>query len=673
MNTLASIACEQYVLDIATEPSKVTHQTHVDFSFIDLFAGVGGFHLALSSLGGRCVFASEKDTHARQTYSTNFNMTEIEFNDDIRRVSPDNVPQHEVLCAGFPCQPFSQAGHKKGFKDGDNSERGNLFFYILDIIEAKRPKAFILENVRHLVNHDDGKTFAIILKLLNDANYEVHYKVIKASDFNVPQHRARVFIVGFDRSQVVTNSKFEFPTPLKLTRSMSDIFGSHCEKQIGFTLRVGGKGSPIDDRRNWEFYRVEGEVRRLGLVEAKKMMTFPESFVFPVSKSQAMKQLGNSVCVDVVKAVGKSVLVYLEKNSKNHKEDEGTTMAIKRNKGELSEIYALLKLIIEQVVCYGNEQGEALADSINVLRIKTGANQLVLHDLSLDIINQSGDLQRSIALNNLVTQQDVASLANDIKEGSGTFSHHQLDRATQLLAIEKTKATSYEKADIVVDFAENNIEYQQQGMSIKSFLGGLPTLLNSSQATNFIYEVKGIGLQQIDSINNIDTRSKIRDRVNKIRELGGAFSFVACEKSIYESNLKKVDTQMPHIIAELLLAFFSGQKTNQLSDIPEQLSTVLVSRDELACRLADFVKYSMLGIFPTKPWNGDISANGVFLVKNDGDLVVYHTNQERTLKQYFYKHCVFDTPSSTRHQFGMLYTEGSRVFFKLNLQLRLKF
>ena len=210
-----------------------THSSGNGYKFIDLFAGIGGFHLAMSNLGAECVFASEKDKYARETYKANFDTEKFEFNDDIRKVSPDQVSEHDILCAGFPCQPFSQAGLKKGFQDGHDSERGNLFFCILDILEAKRPKAFILENVRHLVKHDNGNTFRTIQDLLKKAGYTVYWQVLKASDYNVPQHRPRVFIVGFrDADDLVP---FQFPAKLPLTNTMSDIFGEKCEKDVGFT------------------------------------------------------------------------------------------------------------------------------------------------------------------------------------------------------------------------------------------------------------------------------------------------------------------------------------------------------------------------------------------------------------------------------------------------------
>lgn len=280
------------------------------YKFIDLFAGIGGFHLALHRNNMQCVFASEIDKEARKTYLANHQITSDQFNEDITNIDPKLIPDHDVLCAGFPCQPFSQAGYKKGFKD----ERGNLFSNIRAILEEKKPKAFILENVRHLLKHDNGKTFNIIYSALVDLDYYVEYKVIKATEFGLPQHRPRIYIVGFHNKLLNTAKPFLFPKEIKLKTTMSDIWGAECSREIGFTLRVGGKSSPIDDRRNWDGYYVNGEVRRLSPKEGRKMMGFPDSFKFPTSNSQAMKQLGNSVCVDVVENIAKEVKLYLDEN-----------------------------------------------------------------------------------------------------------------------------------------------------------------------------------------------------------------------------------------------------------------------------------------------------------------------------------------------------------------------
>lgn len=280
-----------------------------NLKFIDLFSGIGGFHLAMHNLGLECAFAAEWDQHARKTYQANFSKISPDlfsnnlFAGDITQVVPSSIPDFDILCAGFPCQPFSQAGFKKGFEE----TRGTLFFDIVKIIDAKRPKAFFLENVRHLQNHNDGKTFATIKRIIEDElGYSFHFKIVKASDFGLPQHRPRLFMVGFK-----DGSEFEFPSPIPLTKTMSDIWSGECSREVGFTLRVGGRGSKIDDRRNWDSYLVDGEVKRLTSKEGLKMQGFPEQFVFPVSETQAMKQLGNSVAVPAIQAVAREMLKQL--------------------------------------------------------------------------------------------------------------------------------------------------------------------------------------------------------------------------------------------------------------------------------------------------------------------------------------------------------------------------
>ena len=285
-------------------------------TFIDLFSGIGGFHLAFHKYGAECIFASEWNDHARKTYEENFKkispniFEKNNYAGDITKVKPKDIPNFDIICGGFPCQPFSQAGFKKGFQD----ERGNLFFQVAEIIRTKKPKAFFLENVRHLFNHDDGKTFATIKKIIEeDLGYSFYYKIVKGTDFNIPQHRPRLFMVGFRNKKI----SFKFPEPIKLKKTMSDIFGAPCEKKIGYTLRVGGRGSVITDRRNWDSYRVNGEVVRLGVKEGKKMMGLPSGYVFPVSDSQAMKQLGNAVVIPAISAVAKEIINTLNKHYAN--------------------------------------------------------------------------------------------------------------------------------------------------------------------------------------------------------------------------------------------------------------------------------------------------------------------------------------------------------------------
>lgn len=294
-----------------------------NFKFIDLFAGIGGFHLACHNLGGKCVFASEWDKHARATYTANFkNISPLlfdkngnptdKFAGDITKVDEKDIPDFDVLCAGFPCQPFSQAGLKKGFED----TRGTLFFDVARIIKEKQPKAVFLENVRGLLNHDNGNTFNVIKNTMEELGYNFHYKILKASDYGVPQNRPRLYMVGIRKDLTDT---FEFPEPIKLTKTMTDIFdGKHCPKEIGYTLRVGGRGSKLEDRRNWDCYLVNGKEYRIGTKEGKRLQGFPDDFEMPVSETQAMKQLGNSVAVPAVEATIQEILKVLEANNDNN-------------------------------------------------------------------------------------------------------------------------------------------------------------------------------------------------------------------------------------------------------------------------------------------------------------------------------------------------------------------
>lgn len=300
--------------------------------FIDLFAGIGGFHLAFQKAGAHCVFVSEWDKYARMTYEKNFRKTDPDLFDkgffagDITKVAPIAIPDFDILAAGFPCQPFSHAGFKKGFAD----RRGTLFHDIVRIIKEKKPSAIFLENVSHLLKHDDGKTFQVIKRTIEkELGYSFHYQIVRASDFGLPQHRPRLFMVGFRDKSI----EFSFPKPIPLTKTLSDIFGGKCEKKIGYTLRVGGRGSGIHDRRNWDSYVVDGKVKRLTPKEGKRMQGFPDDFVFPVSEVQAMKQLGNSVAVSAIYAVAQEIVNTLRIHAERKQRGVERVLRIPQNTG----------------------------------------------------------------------------------------------------------------------------------------------------------------------------------------------------------------------------------------------------------------------------------------------------------------------------------------------------
>lgn len=293
---------------------------------IDLFAGIGGIRLGVEQAFGSvdCVFTSEIDKHAVTTYKANFKDSHI-FG-DIKQIDENDVPDHDVLLAGFPCQPFSQAGLKKGFTD----TRGTLFFDIERILIAKQPKAFLLENVKQLKGHDKGRTFQTIINHLNKAGYKVFYEILKARDFGVPQNRERIYIVGFLDHSI----NFEFPKPTNLPTRVGDILddvvdgkytisdklwsGHKRRKELnklngkGFGYGLFNKESAYTNTISARYYKDGSEIlieqegknpRKLTPREAARLQGFPEEYVIPVSDAQAYKQFGNSVCVPVVKAI----------------------------------------------------------------------------------------------------------------------------------------------------------------------------------------------------------------------------------------------------------------------------------------------------------------------------------------------------------------------------------
>lgn len=655
------------------------------FTFIDLFAGIGGFHLAMHRLGGTCVFASEIDNDARKTYEFNYKKISPElfltdfFNDDIRNVMPADIPDFDILCAGFPCQPFSQAGYKRGFDDNHKSERGNLFFTITEIIEQKKPKAFFLENVRGLVNHDNGKTFQIIRQILeNELHYSFYYKIVNAKDYGLPQLRPRVFIVGFrDDDSLMRGFNFPQPTPLKFT--MSDVWGGKCSRDIGFTLRVGGRGSNIDDRRNWDSYLVNNEVKKLSYKEAQKMQGFPDNFHFPVSDTQAIKQLGNSVAIDAVEAVGRNVIAYMN-NLKTTNNVKKTML----NKGEWSELLLFVKLLAEQQIYLADKNLNPKIDFFNIHKVTTqnlNFEFLILDKSTIEIIDKNTGEKKLLNLTNLINTQILKELAEIIKKEQKTFEIPEFKVIQDALGFHVVKSGhSHQKSDISLDISNAIFHKQNEGFSIKSYLGSDPTLLNASGNTNFIFEIENLDINKIDEINAINTNTKLKDRIEKIENDGGLFRYVGAEKETMTYNLKMVDSLMPEIIGAILLAFYKNRHIAifQIVDFIHSqslLNAQINYGDKIALKnkIQKLLVDVLLGFFAGSKWNGAYEANGSIVLKSSGDCVAFHLVDLETLKNYLYDNIKLDTPSTTRHRFGQLYIEkNGKLYFKLNLQLRFR-
>jgi DNA (cytosine-5)-methyltransferase 1 len=305
------------------------------FTFIDLFAGIGGFRIALEKFGGKCVFSSEWDKFSQETYQANFG--EIPSG-DITKIDEKTLPNHDILCAGFPCQAFSISGKQKGFED----TRGTLFFDLARIIKECKPKVLFLENVKNFAKHDNGKTLEVVLKTLNNLGYDITYKVINASQMGGITSRQRLYFVGFRKDLDVRG--FEFPTPYFVNQMVKNILETNVSEsysivrndihitkvdtgffqlqaskplQIGY-INKGGQGERIYSTNGHAItlsahgggaaaktgaYLVDGIVRKLTPRECARVMGFPESFQIPVSNSQAYKQFGNSVVVPVIQNI----------------------------------------------------------------------------------------------------------------------------------------------------------------------------------------------------------------------------------------------------------------------------------------------------------------------------------------------------------------------------------
>lgn len=317
-----------------------------DMKFIDLFAGIGGFRQALESYGAECVFSSEKDKYAIETYEANYGEKP---SGDITKINSEDIPNHDILCAGFPCQPFSVSGNQKGFDD----DRGTLFFEIHRIAKYHKPSILFLENVANLKRHNDSKTIELMKKMLEELGYIVNMKILNASDYNVPQSRKRIYFVCFNKEKLPVYN-FEYPKPIKCTTFLKDILEedektetyriirddiifkdieiAECEPKpirIG-TINKGGQGdriySPLGHAITLSAegggsgsktgaYLINGYVRKLSPRECARVQGFPENFIIAEKTNQAYKQFGNSVAVPVLIKIVGQIKEAIDKNN----------------------------------------------------------------------------------------------------------------------------------------------------------------------------------------------------------------------------------------------------------------------------------------------------------------------------------------------------------------------
>lgn len=307
-------------------PPELGASPFAGWNMVDIFAGIGGIRHAFDALGADCVFSSEWDKHAQMTYKANYGDLP---HGDITQIEAADIPKMELLLAGFPCQPFSQAGHKKGFDD----TRGTLFFDLCRIIAHHRPKVLLLENVKGFKGHDKGRTFAVVKQSLQNLGYCVYAQVLNAKDFGVPQNRERIYIVAFEGFV-----PFDFPhppkTPTRVGMILEDTVDDkytisdrlwaghqrrkqeHRAKGNGFGYALFDADAPYTSTISARYYKDGSEIliaqegknpRKLTPREAARLQGFPDDFIIPVSDVQAYKQFGNSVAVPVIRAIAQQI------------------------------------------------------------------------------------------------------------------------------------------------------------------------------------------------------------------------------------------------------------------------------------------------------------------------------------------------------------------------------
>lgn len=316
--------------------------------FIDLFAGLGGFRIALESLGAKCVYSNEWDEAVQKVYAENFG--EIPEG-DITQVNENTIPDHDILCAGFPCQPFSISGKQRGFEDS----RGTLFFDVARIVKAKNPKIVFMENVKNFATHDGGHTLEVVKGTMEELGYTFYQKVLNAVDYGIPQKRERIYMICF-RNDLMVNS-FKYPKPFRLTRHVEDFLlqdedmvkdlyidrpdtffngvedNQYSDKSIRLGIvNKGGQGERIYSTKGIAItlsangggvfsktggYLINGKTRKLHPRECARIMGYPDSYKICRSANQAYKQFGNSVVIDVLQLISVEIGNSLKENAEN--------------------------------------------------------------------------------------------------------------------------------------------------------------------------------------------------------------------------------------------------------------------------------------------------------------------------------------------------------------------
>lgn len=737
------------------------------YKAIDLFAGIGGIRRGFELTNNvEIVLSAEIDKYACSTYEYLYgenplnDVTSEEFKKKVEAID------YDILLGGFPCQAFSLAGKREGFKD---STRGTLFFDIAEILSRTRPKAFLLENVKGLLSHKKGETFNIILDtLINELNYkiigveEVNGKFIFNKDdlikntknFGLPQNRERVYIIGFRKEDIPVGYKFD-KTPnerndLNLYESLHDLLdfnvdekfyvaqgfldtlkkhkSSHSSKGNGFgyevvnrkdikypiantLLATGGSGKErnlvYDYKEGIAGKEVAGKktplnneyIRIMTPNEWAKLQGFAnyafkgrdgsDKFTFPkdVSATQQYKQLGNSVSIPVIESLANFIVSNLKEiytyRSEIVENNKGENSMVKLNKGEWSEFYVFLKSLNDSKfdVC-DSDLSVISGVSYPILKILKENNnkeeiEFCLEENSVLIKGSSNSLR----INKEEFKIKAIELLEEIKNKTGVFEVESIKQLIEELNV-KVKTGADSKSDLIAQVQDLKTRTEPiLSYSIKSKLGSPATILNASSSTNIIYEIDGLDNNEIEEINKISTRSKLKDRYNKLLEKKVIFKDIKIENNIFEKNLRYIDGDMPKLVCNIINYSYKYD-TKDIKEIvrllneynPLEIDTENY-KEFYEHKVAKFIKAIIFGMMPSKLWNGEDSVTGgIIVAKEDGVIVlldkIYY---EKTIDKYLIENTKLDTPSSSRYKMLEIKKDNNnQTYFTLNLQIRFK-
>lgn len=336
----------------------------------------------------------------------------------------------------------------------------------------------------------------------------------------------------------------------------------------------------------------------------------------------------------------------------------------KQNKGEWTEIYVFIKLILDNILYFGDENQGQGSESVNIKSLAeiNSDHYLELRNGQINGYSNKGVKLFNILVSDLISRNDLIKIYDFINQAKGASFKDKtnlIDKIKKQLRISKLKQSSGFKPDFQIGFDYQSISHKQlQPIGIKSKYR--PTLLNAGSTTNFIYEVIGFD-GSIDAINSISSKSKIIERINQIISAGGKFNFIKCEEPIFEENLIKVDSLMPNLLAKLILYKYTNGESH--------IRNMKLSDSEKV-HIKSLLKASLLGMFPSSPWDGNYTSNGSIDLITNGEPILYHVVKDKILKNYLFNVCFFETASSSRHKFGSLYKDKTKLMFKLNCQIR---